>query len=300
MRVIIAGGTGFIGRALTRALIDEGHRVAILSRNPAPAQALGGVEWALWDARTPKGWEYLVEEADAVINLVGENIGGGRWTRERKARIRASRINAGQAITHAIEAASHRPAVLIQASGIGYYGFTGDQTVTEQSPAGDDFLSRVSVAWEESTKRVEALGVRQAITRNALVLDKQDGVFPLVLLPFRLFAGGPVGNGRQWFPWIHREDEVGVILFLMKNETANGAYNSVAPEAVTNAQLGRIIAKVMHRPYWMPAPGFALKAVLGEMSSLILTGQKAVPQRLEEAGYHFKFPRLQEALEDLL
>jgi uncharacterized protein len=299
MQVIIAGGTGFLGRAIARVLLADGHKVWALSRNPDKARP-GSGELVQWDARTARGWGKLVEEADAIINLVGENIGGGRWTEERKQRIRDSRISAGQAIVSAVEQASHRPSVLVQASGIGHYGSTGDKVVTETAPAGSDFLAQVTVDWENSTRRVEELGVRRVVCRNALVLDKSEGVFPLVLLPFRLFGGGPLGSGQQWFPWIHRDDEVQGILYLLKDEGASGAYNMVAPDAVTNAQVGKAIARVMKRPYWFPAPAFAMRMVLGEMSTLVLDGQRAVPDRLLAAGYKFRFPTIDGALRDLL
>lgn len=300
MRVIIAGGTGFLGKALMRALLSDGHQVWILSRNPEKARGTGGAELVQWDARTAQGWGKLVEQADAIINLVGENLGSWPWTEERKARIRNSRVNAGQAIVSAIEQASHRPGVLMQASGIGHYGITGDHVVTEADPPGNDFLAQVTVDWENSTRRVEDLGVRRIITRNALVLDKSEGIFPLVLLPFKLFGGGPLGSGKQWFPWIHRDDEVQGILFLMNKDNAYGAYNFTAPEQVTNAQVGKTIARVMRRPYWFPAPAFAMKTALGEMSQLVLEGQRAVPERLLAEGYKFRFPQLDGALRDLL
>lgn len=300
MRVLVAGGTGFIGSALVQALRGDGHAVTILTRSPEKARLPDGVRAAGWDARSAAGWGHLMEETDAVVNLVGENLGGGLWTAKRKQRIRDSRVNAGIAISEAIQAANHRPAVLVQSSGIGYYGFSGDTFVDENSPAGSDFLAQVSVAWEDSTRAVEDLGVRRVVTRNSLVLHGSEGIFPLVLLPFRLFVGGPVGSGRQWFPWIHLDDAVQAILFLLKNDAASGVYNFCAPDPVTNARLGKTIARVMRRPYYLPVPAFAMKAVLGELSTLVLEGQRAVPARLQELGYIFRFPTLEGALLDLL
>lgn len=300
MRVMIAGGSGFIGRGLTQALLLGGHQVVILSRSPGSRKVPEGVEYAVWDGRTADGWGPLVEEVDAVVNLVGENIGAGRWTAARKQRILDSRRQSGEAITEAIRRASKRPEVVLQASGIGHYGFTGQREVDEQSPVGNDFLAQVTVAWEGATAGVEELGVRRVVTRNSLVLHASQGIFPLVLLPFRLFVGGPLGSGRQPFPWIHLDDQVQGILYLLQNRAAQGVYNFCAPEQVDNAQVGRAVAKVMHRPYWFPVPAFAMRLALGEMSTLVLEGQRALPRRLLEAGYAFRFPTFEGALRDLL
>lgn len=300
MRILIAGGTGFIGTALVQALRGDGHSVTVLTRSPEKARLPEGVRSAGWDAHSAAGWGHLIEETDAVVNLVGENLGGGLWTAKRKQRILDSRVNAGRAISEAVQAARQRPAVLVQSSGIGYYGFSGNRFVSEDSPAGSDYLAQVSVAWEDSTRAVEELGVRRVVTRNSLVLHGSEGIFPLVLLPFRLFVGGPLGSGQQWFPWIHLDDAVQAMLFLIKNQDASGVYNFSAPDPVTNAKLGKTIARVMRRPYYFPVPAFAMKAVLGELSTLVLEGQRAVPARLQELGYIFRFPTLEGALVDLL
>jgi len=300
VRIVIAGGSGFIGTALTRVLLADGHQIVVLTRRPDQARLPVGAQAMGWNLDSPAGWGQVVDGAGAVINLVGENLGGGLWTAERKKRIRESRVRAGQALVTAIETVSRRPEVLIQASGIGYYGFTGNTPITESSPPGSDFLAQVSVAWEESTRPVEALGVRRVITRNSLVLHGREGIFPLVLLPFRLFVGGPVGSGQQWFPWIHLDDQVHAILHLINTPSASGAYDFAAPDAVTNAQLGKTIARVLHRPYYFPVPAFAMRAVLGELSTLVLEGQRAHPTRLLESGYRFRFPTLEGALRDLV
>jgi len=300
MRIILAGGSGFIGAALTRALLAGGHEVTVLSRSPEAARLPAGAQAVGWDARTPKGWEAQLECADAVVNLVGENLGSGLWTAARKRRILDSRQQSGQAILAAIQQAATRPRVVVQASGIGYYGFSGDQVVTEQSPIGSDFLAQVCQHWEGATRPVQDLGVRWAATRNGLVLHPRKGVFPLVLLPFRLFVGGPLGSGSQWFPWIHLADQVEGIIHLLNNDNAAGVFNFVAPDLVTNARLGKAIARVMRRPYWFPVPAFAMRLVLGELSTLVLEGQRAQPVRLMASGYNFKFPTLDAALRDML
>lgn len=301
MRVIITGGTGFIGRALARSLLANGHEVIALSRRPEQARGLPpGVRVVRWDAHTAEGWGPLVEDAAAIVNLAGESIAGGPWTAERKRRIHDSRVNAGRAVVAAVQAAGRKPGVVIQASAVGYYGPHGDEEVTEDTPPGEDFLARVAVAWEASTAPVEALGVRRVIIRTGLPLSREGGVFPFFLLPFKFFVGGPLGDGRQWLPWIHLADEIGAIRFLMENEQAQGPFNLSAPNPVTNAEFSRILGRVMRRPSFLRVPAFALRLVLGELSTLMLSGQRQVPHRLVEMGYHFRFPELEVALRDLL
>lgn len=301
MRVLITGGTGFIGQALARSLLADGYEVIALSRRPERARGLPpGVRVVPWDARTAEGWGPLAEGAAAIVNLAGESIAGGPWTAERKRRIRDSRVNAGRAVVAAVQAATARPGVVIQASAVGYYGPLGDEEVTEETPPGDDFLARVAVEWEASTAPVEALGVRRVIIRTGLPLSREGGVFPFFLLPFRFFVGGPLGSGRQWLPWIHIADEIGAIRFLMENEQAHGPFNLSAPNPVTNAEFSRALGRVMGRPGVMRVPAFALRLALGELSALMLSGQRQIPRRLLDMGYRFRFPELETALRDLL
>ncbi len=268
MNIIIAGGTGLIGQPLVQFLIERNHRVWVLSRSPQSARLPGNVEAVRWDGKTPQGWQHLVDQADAIINLAGENIGSLPWTNERKLRIRSSRVDAGAAITQAIEAAARKPRVLMQASAIGYYGPHGDEILTEASPAGSDFLSGVAVDWEASTQPVEALGVRRVIARTGIYLTPEGGVLDRFLYPWRMFLGGPMGSGSQWVSWIHRRDELNALRFLLENESSSGAYNLTAPEPVTNGEFGKTLAQVMGKPFWAPIPAFALKAMLGEMRSV--------------------------------
>ncbi len=301
MRIVITGGTGLIGSALMQHLVTKGHEVILLSRSPERAKALlEGVRLERWDGRTASGWGALVDGADAIVNLAGENIAAGRWTAERKKRIRESRLYAGQAVVEAVEGARQKPRALIQASAVGYYGPCGDQVITEETAPGQDFLAQVAVEWESCTARVEAMGVRRAIIRTAPVLSAVGGVLPRIIRPFRLFVGGPLGSGQQWFPWIHIADEVGAIVFLIERPEATGPFNLSAPNPVRNADLARILGRVLRRPAIMPTPRFALHLIFGEMAMVLVEGQQAVPQRLLDLGFSFRFPEAESALRDLL
>ena len=301
MRTIITGGSGLIGRALAVELAAAEHEVIILSRTPGRVSGLpAGVRAAGWDGRTAEGWQDLADGATAIVNLAGESIAAGRWTAARKRRIAASRQQAGAAVVQAVAGATTRPQVVIQASAVGYYGPRGDETITEDSAAGDDFLAQVCVPWETSTEEVERLGVRRVIIRTGIVLSRDGGALPRMMLPFRLFSGGPLGSGRQGFPWIHHADEVRAIRWLIEHEDASGPFNLAAPETLTNAEFGRVLGRVLRRPSFMPTPGFALRLVLGELSTLLLDGQRQVPQRLLGLGFTFRFPTAEAALRDLL
>ncbi len=301
MHVIITGGTGLIGRALAHSLAGDGHQVTVLSRSPERHRDFPpGVALVAWDGRTAQGWGDRVDTADAIVNLAGESIAAGRWTPERKRRIRESRVNAGQAVVEAVRAAANPPQVVVQASAVGYYGPRGDEPVTEETPPGSDFLAQVCVAWEASTAPVEELGVRRAVIRTGVVLSTRGGALPRMLLPFRLFLGGPLGSGRQYLPWIHVDDQVGAIRFLLEHPEAQGPFNLCAPNPVTNREFCRILGQVLGRPSWMPAPAPVLRLLLGEMAMVLLEGQRALPRRLQEIGYTFRFPELRPALQDLV
>ncbi len=301
MKVMITGGTGLIGRELIQRLLPAGYEVWVLSRSSAHRGLPEAVHVLPWDARTPAGWGGQLEEMDAVINLVGESIGGGRWTAARKQRILDSRLRAGEALVEAFRQAQRKPRMLIQASGINYYGAdNGDQMLSAESPPGDDFLAQVCVAWEASTRPVEEMGVRRVVTRSGLVLARQADLMQRILLPFRLFVGGPLGGGHQWWSWIHIADEAGALQFLMENGQASGAFNLTAPHPVHMAEFGRILAMLTHRPYWFPVPAFGLRLLLGQMSVLVLGSLRAVPFKLQALGYPFQFEKLRPALEDIL
>jgi uncharacterized protein (TIGR01777 family) len=294
MRIIVAGGTGFLGNALVTRLVGEHHDVRVLTRRPrAPEQ----IEW------TPDGttgpWASALDGADAVVNLAGESIAGGRWTARRKAVIRDSRIRATRSLVTAMQSARHPPAVFLSGSAVGYYGPRDAQPVTEDTPPGDDFLANLSRDWEAEALRA-SLATRVVLLRTGLVLEKDGGALPQIALPFRLFVGGPVGSGRQYMSWIHRKDWVGLATWALQTETASGPLNLTAPEPVTNAEFSGSLGRVLHRPAFMPAPALAMRIVLGEMAdALLLTGQRVLPAKAQALGYRFQFATLESALRDI-
>lgn len=302
MRVIISGGTGLIGRSLSVALMADGHEVTVLSRSPVETLNMpDGVLSYRWNAQSAEGWGHLVDGADAIINLAGAGIGDKRWSKKRKEEIRRSRLQAGSAILEAVQAAKEKPGVLIQASAVGYYGTQeNDMEITEDMPHGDGFLAGVCVDWELSTAPVERMGVRRPVIRTGVVLSRNGGAFPRLAKPFKFFVGGKLGSGEQWMPWIHIDDEVRAIQFLLKDGGASGPFNLCAPNPVRNREAARILGQAMGRPSALPAPAFALKALLGEMAEIVLSGQRAVPARLLDRGFAFKHPELEDALRDLL
>ncbi len=300
MRVIIVGGTGLIGGALAESLTRDGHDVVILSRAPVRARLPRGARALQWDGRTAAGWAEAADGADAIVNLAGENLAAGRWTVERRRRIRDSRVNAGRAVVDAVDRAASPPAVVVQASAIGYYGDRGDEPLDESSTAGDGFLADVCKEWEASTAPVEARGVRRVVIRTGVVLAADQGALARMVLPFRLYIGGRIGSGRQWLSWIHLVDEVGAIRYLLADESAVGAFNLTAPTPVTNAEFARAVGRVLHRPAAVPVPALALRLALGEMSTTVLGGQRVLPRRLLQAGYRFRYPEIEAALRDLL
>jgi len=300
MRVVITGGSGLIGSAVAREMGGAGHEVVVLTRDPSKVKTLpANTRAAQWDGRTGDGWASLLDENTAIVHLAGESIAAGRWTASRKRRIKASRVDSGGAVMAAIRQAKERPKTLLQGSAVGIYGPCGDEVVTEGHPAGTDFLAECCVDWEASTAEAETLGVRRAVVRTGIVLSGEGGALPKMALPFRLGVGGPLAGGHQWFPWIHLADEVGAIRFLLEREDARGPFNLTAPQPLTNRDFSRVLGKALHRPSLAPAPGFALRLVLGEMADMMLNGQRAVPQRLLEMGYTFRFPKALEALRNL-
>jgi uncharacterized protein len=302
MRVIITGGFRLTGRRLALDLLQEGHEIVLLTTTLDKDQkdSPTGARLVQWDGKTANGWWQEAEGADAIVNLAGENIFTGRWTEKRKKRILESRVNAGKAVVEAVERVDRKPSVVIQSSGINYYGpKSGEKQVIEKTPPGKDFLANVCIEWEMSTVGVEKYGVRRPIVRQGVVLAREDGALPKMALPYRFFVGGPVGSGRQWFSWIHLTDNVRAIRFLIENGRANGPFNLCSPSPVTNRRFSKILGKVLRRPSFIPVPAFVLKLILGEMSTVLLEGQRAVPKRLQELGYKFQFPEIEPSLRNL-
>lgn len=299
MRIIIAGGTGFLGSALVRQFAAAGDAVRVLTRRRRPGNGGIFVEW------TPDGnagpWAGEVDGADAVINLAGEGIGDRRWTPERKAQLVSSRLLPTRSLAAAITAAARPPAVFISASGVGYYGAGGGETLTEAAAPGTDFLARLCIEWEAAALAAARPGVRAAVVRTGIVLDGSGGALARMLPPFRFFAGGPMGSGRQYMSWIHREDWISMVRWLVHEPRAAGPVNVTAPEPVTNREFATALGAALHRPALVSAPAFALKVLLGEMATpLLLTGQRAIPAKALALGFRFRHPELRAALADLL
>jgi hypothetical protein len=301
MRIVITGGSGLIGRAVARDLGEAGYEVVLLTRNTSKVGPLPPNTRAVqWDGRTAEGWGKLLDGDTGILHLAGDPIAEGRWTEEKKKRIRDSRVVTGKAVLDAIRQAKSPPKLLLQGSAVGYYGDPGDEVLTESHPPGDDFLARVCVEWEASTVEAVSFGVRRPVLRTGIVLSREGGALPKMSLPFRFLAGGPLGSGRQWFPWIHIADEVGAIRFLIERQDADGPFNLTAPEPLTNRDFSHALGRALSRPSFAPAPGFALRFLLGEMADALLHGQRAVPRRLLELGYVFRYPEASTALRNLL
>lgn len=301
MRVIITGGTGLIGRSLIELLARENYEIIVVSRQPAPAarmfrqQGLVNIQVVGWDARTVQGWGELIGGECALVNLAGATPAHWRWTQAYRARILESRLEAGHAVIQAIERYGP-PAVIVQASAAGYYGDRGQEILTEASAAGQGFRAQVCQQWEACTAHVST---RHCVIRTGLVLDIHKGAFP-PLLHFARLLGSRLGDGQQWLPWIHKADVAGAIQFLLEQRTPAGPFNLCAPEIVTNREFLRAVRHILKRPAVFPLPAPALRIVLGELSTVMLDSQRLVPQRLLEAGFLFKYPRLDQALRHLL
>lgn len=302
-KIIIAGGSGFIGKALSRDLAQTGNEVIILSRNPEKyrSQLDSKIHWVKWDSRTSAGWAEHVEGAQAIINLAGVNIAGGFWTASRKKAILASRLDAGKAIVDAIRQAKTPPQVVVQSSGIGIYGSRGDEILTEESGQGEGYLADVAKQWEASTKAVTELNVRQVILRIAVVLEADGGYLAKVKLPFYFCIGGHLGSGKQWLSWIHRKDLIEIIKFLIANPEADGAFNACAPEPIQAGDFFILLGKALKRPSWLHIPAFFLRSGLGEMADeLLLPSQRCIPEKLNKMNFSFKYPVPEQALNEIL
>ncbi len=302
MKIVIAGGTGFLGRSLADALAREPatlqHDVIILTRQRVSSGRPSQPRLLTWAPSGAVGpWAAELDGASAVVNLAGESIAGRRWSDAQKQRILDSRRLATRSLVSAIRQATRPPLVFVSSSAVGYYGPRGDEIVTEDAPAGSDFLARVCLQWEEEAARAEGPRTRVVRLRTGLVLARDGGALPKMLPPFWFGAGGPVGSGRQYWPWIHRQDWIDLVRFAIQTSAVSGPLNATAPNPATNAEFARLLGRALRRPALLPTPGFAMKVLLGEMAgALLLSGQRAVPAKVEAAGFRFTFGALEDAL----
>ncbi len=306
MRVFVTGGTGLVGNRLIKRLRERRHSVVMLTRRPNVARDRFGGDCTIveGDPVQPGPWMDDLANCDAVIHLAGENIFAKRWNDEFKTLLRASRVqsteNVVQALARKPQTADGTPKLLVNASAVGYYGPHGDEEITEESPPGDDFLARLCMDWENAAKAAEASEIRVAIVRIGVVLEKGGGALAKLLTPFKMGVGGPVGSGKQWMAWVHNEDVVGTFLLPLENAGASGPFNATAPNPVTNKEFSKALGRALGRPAFLPTPVFGLKAMLGEVSEVIASGQRVLPKRTQSFGYSFKFPTLDAALMDVL
>ena len=301
MRALITGASGLIGSALSDALLARGDEVVGLTRDPERARSTNPrVRWHSWEPTMERPPAEAFDGVEGVVNLVGEPI-NQRWTDEAKRRILESRRAATRNLVHAITGLAVKPRVLVSQSAIGYYGDRGESLVDESTGPGDDFAARVTQEWEKAASEIEGTGVRLAIVRTGLVLDPRDGLLKQMLTPFKLGVGGPVAGGDQYMPWIHIDDEVGILLWALDTPSVSGVVNATSPNPVTNRELSKTLGHVLRRPAVMPVPGFALRAVFGsELAETIKGGARVIPRRTQDLGYRFQHPDLEAALRDLL
>jgi hypothetical protein len=290
MNILITGGTGFIGTPLSMELRNSKHTVVVTTRRQSDSK-----EKLTWNPPDLIPSD-VITKFDAVINLVGEPIAPGRWTKERKELILTSRISTTRALVDSIKNAKKKPKVLLSASAIGYYGAHGDEYLTEDTAPANDFLADVCKQWEAEALRAKEFGVRVVLVRIGGVLESDGGALPQMMIPFNFFLGGPLGSGKQWFSWIHRDDVVGIIKYALDNENISGPVNATAPNPVTNTEFSAALGKALKRPSWLAVPGFIVKSTFGELGSVLLTGQRVFPEKALKAGYEFKYTAVKDAL----
>jgi uncharacterized protein (TIGR01777 family) len=299
MKIAITGGTGFVGQALTKAFLKENHEVFILSRMDKHSDEKG-LHYVQWLTPGSKPEESLAQ-IDVFINLAGESLNSGRWTAERKRRIIDSRMEATKEVIRILTHLDNKPSVLINASAVGFYGISREKEFTEaDQEQGEDFLAKTVLTWEQEALAAEKLDIRTVLARFGIILDLNEGALPKMVLPYKLMVGGTVGSGEQWLSWIHIEDVVGLIQHAINEPSIKGPLNTVTPHPVKMKEFGQTISNVLNKPHWLPAPSFALKALLGEMSILVLEGQKVLPKKAQDSGYQFAYNNLEAALTDIL
>ena len=303
MKIVIAGGTGFLGSPLAEVYAEEGHDVRVLTRGLPPGESrhdpgtgVPGVNRVGWRADGESGpWADVISGADAVINLAGASIADGRWTPARKQLLRDSRILSTRSLAAAIKAAPAPPRVFISGSAAGYYGPSGDEPKTEESPPGRDFLAQLCVDWETEAAAARRPDTRLVLVRTGIVLEQSGGALHKMLRPFRMFVGGPIGSGRQYMSWIHRIDWLEMVRWIVDTPQAEGPINATAPHPVTNREFSRALGRALRRPSLMPVPGFALKIALGELAEALTTGQRVLPARAKALKFHFRYPEIDQA-----
>jgi len=304
-KILITGGTGMIGRRIVNELCREGAYVKLLTRDIEKAKSIfeknytvEALKWSSYE--NPLSLKDVMEGTDAIINLAGANVGDRRWNKKFKEVLYNSRIDTTKLLIDTIRICKDRPKILISASGVGVYGFRGGELIDENSTTGDDFLAKLCRDWENEAMKAVEFNLRVVIVRTGLVMDKNDGALKELLTPFKLFAGGKLGSGKQWFSWIHIEDIVRMYLFALVNDKLVGRVNGTSPNPVTNKQFAKTLGRVINRPSLIPVPAIALKIAVGEFAKNLITGQKAVPVKAIKAGFEFRFPELKDALENLL
>ncbi|MEK6321785.1 MAG: TIGR01777 family oxidoreductase [Acidobacteriota bacterium] len=300
MKILVIGATGLIGRSLCRSLTDEGHTVVALSRSPRKPEGLAVAEVHQWDYGAGRLPQAALDGVEAVVNLAGEPIIARRWSNEQKKLIRDSRVVTTRKLVESLSSLDRKRGVFVSGSAVGFYGDRGDEQLEETSPAGRGFLSEVCQEWEREAARAAELGVRVVQVRTGVVFSTEGGALQKMLTPFKLGVGGQLGSGRQWFPWIHIDDIVGIFRHAIFTPSLAGPVNGAAPQAVTNAEFTRELARVLHRPAFLPVPQVALRLLMGEMSEVLFVSQRVVPKATLASGYEFQFPLLAPALGDLL
>ena len=295
MKLVIAGASGFIGSALTSRLLENGHTLTLLTRSAPRDFSTAAKRWLYWTPGVAGDWQMAIDGADGVINLAGEPI-AKRWTENQKRKIRQSRLKSTSSLIEAIGKAKEKPVFLLNASAVGYYGPRGDEIINEGAVPRNDFLASVCREWEAEAQKAESFGIRVIRLRTGVVLGRGGGALAKMVPPFKFFVGGPLGSGTQWMSWIHLEDEVSLILYLMENYEAAGPLNATAPNPVQMKEFCQTLGKVMGRPCWAPVPALALRLMLGEMADMLLTGQRVIPAAAQKLGYEFRYPNLSNAL----
>lgn len=301
-KIIVTGATGLIGSLLVDELKSRKYEVIVFTRNPEKAKNKlpNADQFVKWTFNPNDEWSKSVEGVDGIIHLAGANIFGNRWSDSYKKEILESRLEGTKALVSAIEKSSGKPKVFIGGSAVGFYGARGNENISESESSGNDFLATVCKKWEDESRLAEKFGVRVVTIRTGIVLDTRDGALKQLLLPFKLFAGGPVLPGTQWFSWVHIKDEIGLILHALENENITGAMNAVSPNPLTMKDFCKALGRALSRPSWAPVPGFALRLLLGEVASMLTTGQKVIPEKAIQTGYHFQFPDCETAIRNLV